>query len=68
MALVLVEGEDRFPAQLESTNMTGSANPSNNLTSSSATAVPSSSSAYLLAPGLQLLEAAVFSALSVLLM
>jgi len=68
MALVLVEGEDRFPAQLESTNMTGSANPSNNLTSSSATAVPSSSSAYLLAPGLQLLEAAVLSAFSVLLM
>ncbi|KAL1582258.1 hypothetical protein WHR41_09127 [Cladosporium halotolerans] len=64
MALVLVEGEDRLPALLGSTNLTWLGNSSNVPSSSSGTTAQTSSPAYRLSPGPQLLEAVLIVAFS----
>lgn len=64
MALVLVEGEDRLPALLGSTNVTRLGNSSSVSSSSSGTTAQTSSPAHRLSPGPQLLEAVLIVAFS----
>lgn len=64
MALVLVEGEGRLPALLDSAGVTRLEHSTDVPSSTSATATQSSS-ARALAPGLTLLKASVFLAFSV---